>query len=377
MKILHLSHNNILNDARTIKQIFEAVKNGYEVEGICLNLEKTMEYTKLIDHSTVQLITLYSRKLRYPRLLRHFFACVEMTLKFYFIGRKKVKKDDLIHCSDVVSLPASLLIKLATGAKLVYDAHELESERNGSRKLDSYFTYIFEKLSWRFIDSFITVSPSIQKWYLDHFTAKKSEVVLNTPFIKNENVSHEPSDYLARKYSTGQELIFIYVGIICQGRGIESMLDVFSKEHRKSHLVFLGYGPLENLVREKMKTRNNIHLHYGVAHEEMLKIVSSADFGLCMIEPCSLSDIYALPNKLFEYCFSGLPVVASNLPDISSIIEKYQLGITTDPKTESLENVVSRIEMQKERHSIDLELLDELSWSNQATKLLNLYSKTS
>lgn len=42
---------------------------------------------------------------------------------------------------------------------------------------------------------------------------------------------------------------FIYVGFLTLGRGIQILLDLFSNEELSSHLSFLGYGPMEDLVK--------------------------------------------------------------------------------------------------------------------------------
>jgi glycosyltransferase involved in cell wall biosynthesis len=376
MKILHLSHNDILNDTRTIKQIVAAIESRIDVQAVCIKLNKKIAYTKAIDHKLVTSLVLYSRKLKIPSLIRHALVFFELSIRFYLIGYKKVGKNDLIHCSDVVSLPASLLIKFHTGAKILYDAHELESQKNGNSKLESFLIYQFEKLSWKFIDSFVTVSESIENWYLKRLGSKKSAVIYNSPSLTKRNTTDRNSFYLKEKFSTGQNIIFLYVGIIGRGRGVELMLDVFSRSHRKSHLVFLGYGSLEELVQKKVDVSQNIHMHFGVAQEDMQTVVSSADFGLCIIEPCSLSDIYALPNKLFEYCFFGLPVIGSNLPDISNLINKYQLGYVTEPNPEHLEKVVSQIEnnYHQDAKFSEFRSLSKLSWSYQSEKLIKLYS---
>ena len=51
-------------------------------------------------------------------------------------------------------------------------------------------------------------------------------------------------NYLRNKYNLNNydEKIFIYVGFLSPGRGIEPLLDFFSN-HNHHHLVLLGYGP--------------------------------------------------------------------------------------------------------------------------------------
>ena len=36
---------------------------------------------------------------------------------------------------------------------------------------------------------------------------------------------------------------------------------------------------------------------------------------------------YCLPNKLFEYIMCGLPVIVSDLPEMSQIVDKFRIGV--------------------------------------------------
>ena len=62
-----------------------------------------------------------------------FFSLLELTLRFCYLGFKK--KPDVVHCHDSICLIAAVLLKRFVGCCLVYDAHELESNRNGQSRL--------------------------------------------------------------------------------------------------------------------------------------------------------------------------------------------------------------------------------------------------
>ena len=56
---------------------------------------------------------------------------------------------------------------------IIYDAHELESNKNGQSYLLSKITLLIEKLSWPSISLLISVSESIIYWYEYHLGRKK------------------------------------------------------------------------------------------------------------------------------------------------------------------------------------------------------------
>jgi len=140
-------------------------------------------------------------------------------------------------------------------------------------------------------------------------------------------------------------------------------------------LVFLGYGELKESLIELSNKHFNIHVHDAVPHEKVVSVAKSADVGLCLIQNVSLSDYYCLPNKLFEYCFAEIPVLASNFPDISNVIKQYNLGKTCELDVDSIYHAIKAFEEMDTLPKIDADALYELSWEAQEKKLVKLYER--
>ena len=171
-----------------------------------------------------------------------------------------------------------------------------------------------------------------------------------------------------------QSRVFLYVGLFSKGRSIEKILKVFVKESIKSHVVFIGFGDLETLIKEHESINYNIHYHPAVRHDKLVSLIKHADFGLCLIENISLSDYYCLPNKLFEYTFAGIPIIGSNFPEIKKIIEKHNLGVTCNIKNEN--SIIHKIkELENHKSNFKFNNLSILSWQEQEKKLKNNYKQ--
>jgi glycosyltransferase involved in cell wall biosynthesis len=279
-------------------------------------------------------------------------------------------RPDIVHCHDTTVLFLGVLVKFLTGAKLIYDAHELESDRNCLGKFEGKLTLLCERILWPFIDALIVVSPSIQKWYSQWIGTKISTVVLNSPsFNFEQKIDHE---YLRKKFNIPHDCqIFIYIGILGIGRGLDLLKKAFTDDDVKSHIVFLGFGDYSDELKELSRLNNKIHVHDPVPHTQVVEVAMSADYGLCLIENVSLSDYLCLPNKLFEYCFAGLPVLASNFPDIKKIIDEYGVGECCDLDLNSITSSIKIIE--KYRPNYKFKDLTPLSWESQQENLLKLY----
>ena len=376
MNILHLTHTDINFDSRILKEMQSIAKsnNTFTVSGIGVIRNEAVEYKNNVDNISIYSIVLRTRKWKFlPEIARHICSFFELSIKVTLKSHKL--RPDVIHCNDNLLLPIAVIIKLITSAKLIYDAHELESNKNGITEVFGKFILYTEKKAWNFIDALIVVSPSIEKWYYKNIGKKDSEVVLNSPiFEKGANVND--STYLRDHFSIEEDSrIFLYIGILVTGRGIDLVTDAFKQHDLKSSLVFLGQGELSDELKVLSQKHANIYVHDAVPHRQVVAVAKSADVGLCLIQNVSLSDYYCLPNKLFEYCFAGVPVLASEFPDISQVVTKYNLGKCCKLDSDSVYKAIQELENMNELPKVNIENLYDLSWGAQEDKLIKLYKK--
>jgi glycosyltransferase involved in cell wall biosynthesis len=371
-KILHISNTDILSDSRILKEI-ESLSLLPLVSLFAVGI-KTDNSKVVVNggYFICKFVKIHSRILsKLPKAIRYFFEIIEFTLKIVLYGISI--KPGIVHCHDTFALPSGVILKLLTNCKVVYDAHELESSKNSQNIFLSKSTLLIERICWSKIDLFISVSNSIIDWYMSKFGFKNSVLVLNSPLYDKDFIFEKKYNNYLRDYFNipiGQKL-YIYLGVLGYGRGIDIYLNTFVNFKSDNHLIFLGSGDMDCEIKNYSLKYPNIHLHPPVSHNLVVPIVASADFGLCLIENVSLSDYYCLPNKLFEYAFAGISVIGSNFPEISDVIDKHQLGLTCEPSAVALSNVIKYIsEENKNFVSSNLSVLD---WSSQSKRLNSAY----
>lgn len=372
IKVLHLTHTDVRLDSRILKEL-SAIRENKKILIMAIGIsDDNLLYSKLkkVDKELKSLI-LYSKLFKsLSRRLTAYLCLLEFYIRLIWKGL--LFRPKIIHCHDTLVLPVGVILSIFFNSKLIYDAHELESQKNGQTKILSKATLFIEKFSWRFVDLLITVSPSIIDWYQENLGDKESLLVLNSPQLKLENLHAKSNNYLREKFNIPENCkIFIYLGIIVKGRGIDMYLNLFQSPEINSHLVFIGYGEDVTKVKEASLISKKIHYHPPVKHDEVVEIAKSADVGLAMIEAVSLSDYFCLPNKLFEYAFSGLFILTSDFPDMKKIVEDYDLGICSSLNIVEIKQKILEIEDIDIEHS--KKDLYTLSWQFQSEKLIESY----
>lgn len=376
--ILHLSHTDIRYDSRILKEL-RALENldGYERVAIGVEHDEGASANAKALRAKIITIRLFTKALSWlPRIPRYILNMFELTLMFFMRGL--LLKPSVIHCHDTLVLPAGVLVKLVSGCKVVYDAHELESNKNGQSSALSKATLFIERLCWRRVDLLVSVSDSILDWYQVHLGPKESILVLNSPEIDGLANSHSKNSNIPRYFHKlydipNNKLVFVYLGILGAGRGIEIALEAFASTSLEAHLVLIGYGDLSSQIQSFSDKHKNIHLHKPVPHDQVVALVSDADVGLCLVENVSLSDYYCLPNKLFEYCFAGLYILGSDFPEIRKVVDEYSLGtccaLEPDKVREAIQFLINH---RPPRTKTDF---SALGWDVQAERLVHGYRK--
>ena len=270
-------------------------------------------------------------------------------------------------------LPVVFIAKIFK-IKIIYDPHELETEKINIKGLRKKFSKWLEYLLIKKVDHIFVVSEHIADWYEKTYSITRPTVLLNAPRAKHiDKTSYFKNTFHLRD----DQIIILYQGVLEAGRGVQILLEAFKKRiNDKIVIVFMGYGELMREIQSLSKSYNNIFFHKAVPTDMLLSYTVSADIGIALIQNTCLSYNLCMPNKLFEYAMAGLPVIVSNVKEMSAFVKKHQMGVVMEDDTaKSFNKAIERL------LSMDLLVLKQNakkvaldnSWEHQEKIMANVY----
>jgi len=299
---------------------------------------------------------------------------------FFFLLFKKV---DILLSNDLDTLLPNYLISKIKFIPLVYDSHE-------------YFTEVpeiqhrpFVKTTWQTIEKLIvpklkyayTVNNSIAKLYFDKYQIH-FDVIRNVP-IKIP-VGTFSKEELRKELKLPKDSFIV----ILQGAGIN--IDRGAEEAVQSMkyvqdvlLLIVGDGDVVPALKQTVKDEkleDKVHFYPKQALHELMRYTHAADLGLTLDKDTNLNYKFSLPNKIFDYIQAGIPILASNLPEIKNVIETYQIGeIILDHTPATIAKAVEEIKINSFQITTWRNNLQraqqELNWSHEKEKLIALFHK--
>ncbi len=305
------------------------------------------------------------------------FGKVVCTLGWYLavLGWMSKRRIECLNCHSLPVLPLSVLLKLWKRCTLVYDTHELETETNGTRGLRKRLAKLVERALIGQADAVCVVNRSIAAWYENAYGLARAWVVHNLP--RRTSAAPQRTDLLrgALGLQPADALLFIYQGMLSPGRGIEMLLEAFAGIGDDRHLVCMGYGPLEDLVRQAAQRYPNIHFMPAVAPDLVKEYTVDADVGLSLIENTCLSYYLCAPNKLYEYAASGVAAIVSNFPEMSRFVDSHDCGWKIEPSVDALRRLVASIDATTlaTKRVNAAQAGADYCWENEEPELLCMY----
>lgn len=238
------------------------------------------------------------------------------------------------HASDLYSLPATAAASARETGRtyLTYDARELypHVESLAKSPLKSYFWKSVEKHLVGKCDHIFTVSNGIANTIAASYSVRKPTVVYNCPDVSNQIST--PIN-LRDQVDDPDDLVIIHNGQIRPGRGCISLARAI-KHTKNTTLVFLGDGPVKSQIIQyasESGLQHKIRFVDPVPPNMVLSVTKQASIGATVLEDSCLNHKLALPNKLFEYIAAGIPVLASDLPEMASLVKSRNVGTVINP----------------------------------------------
>ena len=292
---------------------------------------------------------------REARGLYRLARLARMTRGLYRTGRI-LGRFDVVHANDLDTLPAAWLLARASGARLVYDAHELYTDQEPDPpRLHRTVVRALEGALARRADAVVTVSEPIAEELQTRLRLGAQPVtVLNAPERDETEPPPRPDGPLRA----------IYQGAMGPGRPLEDLL--VAAEHAPAVQFTLRVaGADQDALREAAAHLPNVEVVAPVAPTDLVRALRGYDVGLIINRPATRNDELVFPNKLFEYLMAGLAVAVPRLPGMTPLVEAEGVGVTYDPgRPELLGEALAGLdlgpvaEMQARGRSLALERLN-------------------
>ena len=338
MKIISLLVTNFKNDNRVYRMAKSLSLHGFPTTIVAW---KKGDVAQKENFNGVEVERVLVSSDRWKRLNLIIGAIQYFEFTFRVVSR--YRKVEAWHCNDYETFIIGVLAKMTRPKlKLIYDCHELESHRNGKSEFMRFAIRTLEKLFISWAELVITVSPSIQDFYKRKYNLSFVALVRNLP---NEMVVPRSNTLREKLGLKNDQMVFLYQGMLSKGRGIEVLLNAFEKRQTADAIiVFMGFGALQEQIEEFAARSESIFFVPAVSYVEIPLYTGSADVGVNSVEPTCLSYEFSLPNKLFEYIQSEIPVLTNPLPDCAALVNEYKVGrVISTWNEESINDVVNDV----------------------------------
>ena len=378
MNITMLVLNNFTNDARVHKEASTLARVGHNVTVLALWQSGIVENENQNGYRVIRL-RLRSRPWQ-NRLLSPPIKYLEFALQVWRLAGRQPAQ--IYHANDANTLPAAWIAVKRNHAKLVYDAHELETGRDfGGGYVTGLYRYIWswpERLFIRRAHIVLTVSPSIRNQLSRLYNIPLPQVILNCP----EKIQIPYSNRLREELNiTETHKILLYQGRVTVGRGIESFCTAVQLVENVSGVV-LGDGTALDTFRDRVRSGEWQRLHFPgkVPLADLPSYTSSSDLGIVLTQDTCLNHRFSIPNKLFEYMHAGIPIIASDLPEIGRIISETETGEVCDSNdphaiATAIQMVLSDSTYYNQLQKNACKAADNYNWQKEGKKLLDEYAK--
>lgn len=360
MRVLVSAFSSLATDQRIEKICATLLSAGYEVELIGNDWKNKLPVQR---NYPVTVIPLKSRSLKtgYP----------EFNLKLYRCLAKKISAETILYCNDLDALAANYAAAQKYGVPLVYDSHEIFTEMPS---LQGRFTQkvwrLLEKTLLPKLRYVITASDGYANWFEQRYGIARPVVLRNFP---RQSFQFVPE-------GTAPQKRIVYQGALNPSRGLEPLITAM-KMLPKAELEIYGDGPLKNKLQQHIleeKVGDKVKLMGRVVPADLRERTKLADVGVSLEQNQGLSYYFSLPNKISDYIQAGVPVVVSDFPEMSRLVQTYGVGEVCH--SGDVENVVAALKKvlykgkNAYRHPLEM-AARELCWEREEGALLDLMNR--
>ena len=262
---------------------------------------------------------------------------IKYTINTIKTGRKIIKNQniEIIHSNNFSPALAGSLLSTFTKTPHVTTIHDIFSiydkefwkkwtKQSNVSSTNARLVPFFEKLMMKFkFDCIHTVSDATKNDIQKIGTKKPIHVISNC--IQDEKLIN----------ASQKEKQFVYLGRLVFYKNVEVILKSFkivAKQFSDAKLIIAGDGPHKKSLQQltnKLDINDNITFTGYVTSEQKKKILSESN---ALLFPSLIEGFGLVMLEAFQ---QNRPVITSDIPPMSDIIQNNQTGLVVDPHDEN------------------------------------------
>jgi glycosyltransferase involved in cell wall biosynthesis len=319
------------------------------------------------------------------------------------IGRV-VPDADVWQAEGLITLPVALALRERHGGRVVYDVRDLQVESSRFARLPGAWRRLLAQRERRWAQAADGVLAANQPYadVLVKTLGVRPVVIYNGPVGVRTDAPNTTYD-VATSTAAGREppwspipvrerlglarttRIVLCLGNVAPGRGVEQLCRAIADVPDAALLVVGPGGAFRDQLAAEaadLPAADRIHFLPAVPPDEIPAWTAAADVAAMAIQPTTLNHRLTTPTRLFDAMGVGVPVVASDLPGMASIVTGAGCGVVCDPTDPAAIAAALRdvLDGPPERRLAFREAAlaaagGRYAWERQVERLLQIYAR--
>ena len=360
--LLMFVYNDLNKDAR-VQRAALALSEAYVINVISIGAAySTEEFT----NTTIEL----DGKNKYYKYIFFMYSIVKQFKKYEY---------EYVYAHDYYSTLPLILIKVLAifrniKMKSIYDIHEfMVPVRAENRTVRARVFYCLELMVLNFVDQVICPEKSRAKLAKACYKLNAlPKVIRNISCISASMKFYNDRTELLLKdfFKDNKRKTIVYAGVISFDRKLEELINSLSGANIDIKILVVGNGNARDDIERRLSESGMQYLIIDmVPFTRLYSILSRCDIGYLSYPNNSLNNKYCAPNKIYEYCSVGLPIMLNANHTIDSYIRKWGIGRNGSDFKNSVRDILKNYEIYRHNCSI---FIEENLWSEEAKLLLEI-----
>ncbi|WP_422089409.1 glycosyltransferase family 4 protein [Tenacibaculum ovolyticum] len=354
------------------------------------NLEKKEKYKEErvngVNYLWVKVMK-YDKSFDKKRVLKWF----QFVYKLFFISKHISNKPDYIICSTTApfAILSSLYLARKHKVKLVFEVRDIWPltlvEVGGYKKRHPFIALMgfFEKFALKKADVLVSNLQNYSSHIKNLGINRKADWISNGVDL-TEMEGHSSLNEEIKNRIPKNKFIVGYTGKFGVSNALNYLIEAAEllKDNENILFVFVGDGQEKEFLKKQAHNLNNILFIKFIKKEQVQSMLSLFDICYIGLNKERIFTYGVSPHKLYDYMYSGKPILYAIDSGESNIVEEANCGIVATPEdsksiSEAIKNLYDM--NQKDRSVLGANgkeyVINNFSYSKLAEKYIRILNK--